>query len=100
MTNEELDAIEARVTINAPVSRAPMRDAETLALIAEVRRLCALPVIATCGACGWCRVSDDPGNVNDRCAHPSAEQSGQWPEPDATIATCSPPSWCPLRGTT
>lgn len=68
------------------------------ALIAEVRRLRALPVIATCGACGWCRVSGDPGNVNDRCAHPSAEQSGQWPEPDATIAACAPPAWCPLRG--
>jgi len=66
------------------------------ALEAAIERF-SLPVIETCGACSHCDESPDIGNVNDRCAHPLAEQSGQWPEPDATCATSAPPGWCPLR---
>lgn len=49
-----------------------------------------LPVIQTCGECGYCYRTHDPGHVGDICAHPSADAQ-EW------MASSEPPPWCPLR---
>lgn len=75
MTREEIaDALDvAAYTVQEPVG---------LARIADAVR--ALPVIATCGECGWylpptCGAVDGPARyVSDPAS--------------------APPSWCPLRG--
>ena len=61
------------------------------ALVAEVRRLRALPVIATCGGCVHLTERTEPGawlchHWEVVCNEPND------PRPDA-----APPSWCPLR---
>lgn len=84
MTREEIaDALDvAAYTVQEPVGLARLADA--------VR---ALPVLATCGECGW--ATDDPES-------PSDPGSGEWCGRDAKrrqIRTdAAPPSWCPLRG--
>lgn len=48
----------------------------------------ALPVIATCGDCGWCHKGRRDACMHDR-AHVELEIESRLAEP---------PSWCPLRG--
>jgi hypothetical protein len=59
------------------------------ALRAEVLRLRGLPVIATCGDCGW----NAADLVTDHCVHDDRDT-----ESDAVDVREAPPSWCPLRG--
>jgi hypothetical protein len=60
------------------------------ALRAEIRRLRSLPLIPSCGACGWPR----PCAAGAwRCGHPSAVLDGNAIDPDEV-----PPVACPLRG--
>ena len=62
------------------------------ALAAEVRRLRSLPVIATCGECGWCHREPVRGGWTHICENPNA------PEQDLVVeSTSAPPDWCPLR---
>ncbi len=58
-------------------------------LIAEIDRLRALPVLRTCGECGW--HLDDRGGRD--CVYPGR----RWVvgAPDNSVP---PPSWCPFRG--
>lgn len=46
----------------------------------------ALPVIATCGECGWC-------HATEVCMHQRAHA-----EREIDGSAMPPPSWCPLRG--
>lgn len=69
---------------------------ETRDLLAEIDRLRALPVIATCGECGWARDGghsyDGPLVVCGKITHDSLG----WRQ---TISVADePPTWCPLRG--
>lgn len=61
-------------------------------LLAEIDRLRALPVIATCGECGYrsSRLGSEIGAVMRVCtnAYPPRE----------TDYDAAPPGWCPLRG--
>ena len=63
-------------------------------LRAEIDRLRALPVIATCGECKY---RDDAGvhrESQEWCDHPRLR-----PGPDAPVSSdAAPPEWCPLRG--
>jgi hypothetical protein len=63
---------------------------DVYALRAEVLRLRSLPVIATCGDCGWAL-----GATETRCAlaPDEAREIGRAIDPDSV-----PPDWCPLRG--
>lgn len=47
----------------------------------------ALPVIATCGECGWCEGEVTRGPWCERDPHSRAVDRYD-----------APPSWCPLRG--
>ena len=64
-----------------------------MALGGEIVRLRALPVLATCGECGW--ATDDPDSPTD-------PGSGEWcgrDERKRQIRTdAAPPSWCQYRG--
>lgn len=67
----------------------------TVGALAEAReemdRLRRLPAIATCGKCGWHRVTRVFADRLDYCGHPSARNGDVGNgEP--------PPEWCPLRG--
>lgn len=65
------------------------------ALLAEIDRLRALPVIATCGACpAHAEVGDEGPNGADGIGY----VCGQHYELHATAPGDTPPSWCPLRG--
>lgn len=82
MTREEIaERINALI---APLKGAPSD-------IADAVR--ALPVLATCGECGW--ATDDPDSPTD-------PGSGEWCGRDARrrqIRTdAAPPSWCQYRG--
>lgn len=57
------------------------------ALLAEVDRLRALPVVTTCGACGW-------WETDATCNHPSAPEQDE----PCVYPNTTPPAWCPLRG--
>lgn len=63
------------------------------ALRADVERLRALPVIATCGACGYESPSADAaGDVCNVCTHSGPNQ---W---QPVRVDKAPPTWCQLRG--
>lgn len=72
----------ARLELEAATARARAK-LET-ALADAVR---ALPVIATCGECGWCVEELHVGSWCDRDAKQRDVSAGD-----------APPSWCPLRG--
>lgn len=63
----------------------------------EVRRLAdavrALPVIATCGECGWMHRTAVRGGTVHECEHPRLAIENASIQPDT-----APPSWCPYRG--
>lgn len=63
---------------------------------AELDRLRALPVIATCGECGWARDGghsyDGPLVVCGKITHDSLGRRQTMSVAD------EPPTWCPLRG--
>lgn len=65
-------------------------------LLAEIDRLRALPVIATCGECGWARDGghsyDGPLVVCGKITHDSLGRRQTMSVAD------EPPTWCPLRG--
>lgn len=50
--------------------------------------VCALPVLATCGECGWCMAGAWP--LTWWCDRDEGSSD--------TDARLPPPSWCPLRG--
>lgn len=57
----------------------------------EIDRLRRLPAIATCGKCGWHRVTRVFADRLDYCGHPSARNGD-------VGSVEPPPEWCPLRG--
>ena len=83
MTDDDLTAIERRLAV-APDGWHP----EMRALVAEVRRLRALPVIQTCGGC---RHLGHPHDA-DLCMH-----RGRPHDNARTNYEDAPPQWCPLR---
>lgn len=74
--------------IVASIERGDTWDRTAVALVREVQRLRALPVLATCGECRWCHESAGGTCMHDR-AHIEHEIDG---------ADRPPPTWCPLRG--
>lgn len=62
---------------------------KALELLAEIDRLRALPVIATCGECGW---HVDSLGARD-CGYP-----GMCGAVGSVESDPAPPAWCPLRG--
>ncbi|MGL4257969.1 MAG: hypothetical protein ACRCSL_16670 [Microbacterium sp.] len=58
---------------------------------AELDRLRRLPVISTCSACAWHRITHVFGDRVDYCGHLSAHKGD-------VGAASAPPDWCPLRG--
>ena len=91
MTDDELDTIEARWGASI--------DTDMAALVAEVRRLRALPVIVTCRGCAH--------RDMDECCHGAAPKSGARPatrylpamagDYPHILPDSAPPEWCPLR---
>ncbi len=67
------------------------------AVVEERDRLRALPVIATCGSCGWAR---DAGRITltnapaVQCSMVTQNSAG-WRKPQPH--DCKPPKWCPMR---
>ena len=67
------------------------------AVVAERDALRALPVIATCGSCGWARdagritLTNAPAVLCGLVTHNSAG----WRKPQPH--DCKPPKWCPMR---
>lgn len=121
VTHLDLDAIEHRTKTTqcsyigdrCNSSRCPKHGGEALerlALIAEVRRLRALPVIAECRICKWCVGFGNVSRTTKRfvgtwhCEHPDApkdegsSERSAWSRPMATNPNASPPATCPLRG--
>lgn len=90
----DLDAIEARIaSVPKAYGMPDSEDAETLALVAEVRRLRALPVIATCGDCSHFDGDSQRERGGGVCCHGfRGDFVGDTNEENP------PPSWCPLRG--
>jgi hypothetical protein len=73
----------------SPIRRIGQRHAGVL--LAEIDRLRALPVLATCGACGW-HVDFDGAR---ECVYPRTRMVVGAVE---SVASDPPPAWCPLRG--
>jgi hypothetical protein len=68
----------------------PERAAEWADLLAEIDRLRALPVIATCGECGHV-------GFGDYCCHPTFDGLEKHQRQELSH-DAAPPSWCPMRG--
>lgn len=67
-------------------------------LLAEVRRLRALPVLASCGMCS--QLGKDCGEYHcDALPMRDGEDGLEYYERTATRPDAPPPSWCPLRVT-
>lgn len=70
-------------------------DRAAIDLLTEIDRLRALPVLRTCGECGWCSEKLDAQRT--WCSNPRApfalDLVARAVEQDAP-----PPAWCPLRG--
>ncbi len=64
---------------------------EALDLLAEIDRLRMLPVLSTCGDCGW--LSSAMERAHPVCDHPLSLDKRTARGRDA-----SPATWCPLRG--
>ena len=94
MTDDEL--AEHEMNLLGPLCLAK-RAGQALAI--EVRRLRALPVIATCGACAWC----GPSSGGWSCDHPRSIAAVQRAAPGCPQGghvghDAPPPADCPLRG--
>lgn len=93
---------EREADIRARAAVWPVAMVDAVDLLAEVDRLRALPVIATCGDCR--RAQQDIKRW--RCEHPGAprlsvsERVGPGPTGDCPSVDpyAAPPTWCPLRG--
>jgi hypothetical protein len=56
----------------------------------------ALPILRTCGECGWCGMIG--GDVMERyCDHVEAPVNPTPPRLPRVDQFAAPPSWCPLR---
>lgn len=80
---------EREADIRARAAAWPAAMADAADLLAEIDRLRRLPVIATCGECGWHR--DLLGGRD--CTH----ERGRGVI-GAVAWNPEPPEWCPLRG--
>lgn len=116
MTAIDLDAIEKRAEARWLASGNHADYADNYALVAEVRRLRALPVLTSCSTCRYCvgfgNVSRKTGRFVGafHCEHrdatrdegsavsPDGKRATTWSRPPMVEESAPPPSWCPLRG--
>lgn len=66
---------------------------EVLGALAELRRVRALPVIATCHACPWV----GPTSGGWSCDHDTSIERTGGPQGPRVDPDAAPPSWCPMR---
>lgn len=90
--------VERAIREDLDAGHRPLRGAMAMAL-AEIDRLRALPVLATCGACGWC----GPTSGGWSCDHPASIAAVQrtipgCPQGGHVEHDAPPPADCPLRG--
>jgi len=91
MTEEELVALEHASTTHAGLPASDVSD-----LIAEVRRLLALPIIETCGMCA--RLEKDCGGYHCGGLWMVEGESGySYIECGKVDWQAEPPAWCPLK---